>query len=108
MKYWLSLLCACLCMTVLKADVLWQDDFSSQTVGRQVAAPWGVYGSKNTSPVAVLHQGKTAVRIQDTSKKAETGITRNFHCGKARFIRFAVDVEALPGKSTAAPQLSLQ
>ena len=108
MKYWLSLLCACLCMTVLKADVLWQDDFSSQTVGRQVAAPWGVYGSKNTSPVAVLHQGKTAVRIQDTSTKAETGITRTFHCGKARFIRFAVDVEALPGKSTAGAYLQLR
>ena len=92
----------------IQAEVLWQDDFSSQIPGKPVRAPWGIYGKRSMAPTAILHKGKTAVRLRDTDKTAEVGLTRNFQSGKAKFVRFTVDMEDLSGKETSDALLQIR
>ncbi len=82
------------------ADVLWQEDFASQTPGKIASAPWRIYGSdpKITPPQTVLDNGKKTIVVRDTSTSAETGIFRHFPLPAAKFIRVTADVQALPGK----------
>ena len=108
MKHLLSLFMMFLCMVCVRADVLWQDDFSSQTPGKTVSAPWGLYGKRSMAPTAILHKGKTAVRLRDTDKSAEVGLTRNFQAGNAKFVRFTVDMEDLTGKETSDALLQIR
>ena len=108
MKHLMSLFVLCLCMVCAGANVLWQDDFSGQTPGKVVSTPWGLYGKKNMAPAAVLYKGKTAVRIRDTDKTAEVGITRNFQLGKAKFLRLTIDVETWPGQNSTGALLQIR